>query len=317
MSARDCVMITVNNITKNFGKIAAVRGVSFTIAAGEVVGFLGPNGAGKSTTMRMITGYMPPSSGSIHIAGEDQAANPTRAKSKIGYLPESAALYTAMEVTDFLKFMGNMRGLSGSTLLQRLQFVVHECQLQSVLGREIATLSKGYRQRVGLAQALLHDPDILILDEPTVGLDPNQIVEIRELIKNIGKVKTILLSTHILPEVSATCQRVLIMNQGKIVAEGTPESLTSGELQQAMYQVTVRGPCVAITASLQSIPGCVAVTLIRSIGDENHFVLTFAGDCDASESIFHNIVKGGWSLSLLMRERKSLEDVFKQLTKAA
>ena len=310
-------MITVNNVTKNFGQIAAVRGVSFTIAAGEVVGFLGPNGAGKSTTMRMIAGYLPPSSGSIHIAGVDQAQNPGRAKSKIGYLPESAALYTDMEVSDFLKFMGRMHGLTKDTLLTRLKFVVRECQLQSVLGRKIETLSKGFRQRVGLAQALLHDPDILILDEPTVGLDPNQIIEIRELIKNIGKVKTVLLSTHILPEVSATCQRVLIINQGKIVAEGTPESLTLGALQQSMYQVTVRGPQSAIAASLQSISGCVAVTLLKSAGDENSFALTFTGDNDASESIFHCVVAGGWSLSLLMRERKNLEDVFKQLTKAA
>lgn len=310
-------MISVENVTKNFGAIRAVNGVSFQIETGEVVGFLGPNGAGKSTTMRMITGFLPPTSGRVDIGGTDMAKDPVAAKAKIGYLPESAALYTDMEVTDFLFFMGRMRGMTSAKLAERLKAVVRQCQLEGVLGRKIATLSKGYRQRVGLAQALLHDPDILILDEPTVGLDPNQIFEIRELIRDIGRHKTILLSTHILQEVSATCQRVIIINGGRIVAQGTPDSLTSGDLSQASYRTAIRGSAERIQEELLKLPGALNVALNRSEGDLHHFTIAASGAEDLSEMIFQMVVRNNGSLALLTREKQSLEDVFKQLTKHA
>lgn len=310
-------MISVENVSKNFGAIRAVNGVSFKIETGEVVGFLGPNGAGKSTTMRMITGFLPVTEGRVEIGGIDMAANPVAAKAKIGYLPESAALYTDMEVTDFLLFMGRMRGMAAAKLNERLKAVVRQCQLEGVLGRKIATLSKGYRQRVGLAQALLHDPDILILDEPTVGLDPNQIFEIRELIRDIGRHKTILLSTHILQEVSATCQRVIIINAGRVVAEGTPESLTAGDMTQASYRTAIRGAAQPIRDELMKLPGVISVTLSRSEGDLHHFAVSASGAEDLSELIFQMVVANNGSLALLTREKRSLEDVFKQLTKYA
>lgn len=310
-------MISVENVSKKFGAIRAVNGVSFKIETGEVVGFLGPNGAGKSTTMRMITGFLPATEGRVEISGIDMAANPVAAKAKIGYLPESAALYTDMEVTDFLMFMGRMRGMTAAKLHERLKAVIRQCQLEGVLGRKIATLSKGYRQRVGLAQALLHDPDILVLDEPTVGLDPNQIFEIRELIRDIGRHKTILLSTHILQEVSATCQRVIIINGGRIVAEGTPESLTAGDMTQASYRTAIRGAAQPIREELMKLPGVTSVALSRSEGDLHHFTVSASGAEDLSELIFRMVVQNNGSLALLTREKRSLEDVFKQLTKHA
>lgn len=307
-------MISVQNVKKSFGPIQAVKGVSFTINQSEVVGFLGPNGAGKSTTMRMITGYLPPNSGHIEIAGLDLAEHTSKAQKHIGYLPESAAIYNDMEVTDFLLFMGRIRGLSQNQLKNRLKAVIEKCQLKKILGRKIQNISKGYRQRVGLAQALLHDPDILILDEPTVGLDPNQILEIRELIKEIGKTKTILLSTHILQEVSATCQRVIILNEGQIAAEGTPEYLTSGEMEQATYLVKVRGPEKTILEELKKLPGFTKAETKSSQQDLHEFVIHSAHQDDLSEEIFHLAVQNQWSLAKLDRVHMTLEDVFKKLT---
>lgn len=310
-------MIQIENISKSFGSIQAVKNLSFTIDTGEVVGFLGPNGAGKSTTMRMITGFLPPTSGRVLVDNIDVTRQPVAAKSRIGYLPESAAIYVEMEVSDYLSFMGQMRGMASVRLKERLKAVVNQCQLNKVLGRRIGTLSKGYRQRVGLAQALLHDPDILILDEPTVGLDPNQILEIRELIRDIGKTKTILLSTHILQEVSATCQRVIIINDGIIVAQGTPDSLTEGKVEQSQYRVVLRGDASLIRGELARLTGFVEAALIRSEGDVHHFAVLAATTRDLGEEIFHMAVRNNLILSQLVRERQSLEDVFKQLTKQA
>lgn len=308
-------MISIENVHKSFGSVHAVKGLSFEINAGEVVGFLGPNGAGKSTTMRMITGFLPPTSGRIRVSGFDITTSPVKAKSRIGYLPESSALYANMEVTEFLSFMGRMRGLSGGLLKDRLKTVVKQCQLQNILGRPIHAASKGYRQRVGLASALLHDPDILILDEPTVGLDPNQILEIRELIRAIGKVKTILLSTHILQEVSATCQRVIIISEGKIVAEGTPDELTSGHLEHPTYQVALRGDLALIHEELAKLPHYAESATLTSDDGVHHILLKTTGHLDLSETIFELAVQRGWKLSRLLKEKVSLEDVFKRLTK--
>jgi ABC-2 type transport system ATP-binding protein len=245
-------MISLSNVSKFYGAVRAVDGITLEIGRGEIVGFIGPNGAGKSTTMRMITGFMPPTSGKLTVGGVDAVAEPKTAKAKIGYLPESAAVYTDMEVTDFLRFMGKMHGLPPTTLRQRLKVVICQCQIEKVLGRKINTLSKGYRQRVGLAQALLHDPEILILDEPTVGLDPNQIIDVRGVIREISHNKTILLSTHILSEVEAICQRIVLINEGRVVAQGTLAEMRAehggGSLEEVFIKLTktpvTRGNCI-------------------------------------------------------------------------
>lgn len=307
-------MLSVQNIKKSFDTTVAVNDVSFEIRQGEVVGFLGPNGAGKSTTMRIITGFLNADSGTVRIGDVELSKNPVKAKKMIGYLPESAALYQDMEVTDFLGFMGKMRGLDGSNLKERLRTVTRQCQLGSALGKRIHTLSKGYRQRVGLAQALIHDPQILVLDEPTVGLDPNQITEIRELIRDIGRTKTILLSTHILPEVSATCGRVIIINAGKIVAEGTPETLSQNQIKKSLYHVAIRGDVELITARLKDLPGFVSSHIKQGQNNLHQVTLETQVSEDLSETIFDLAVQNQWRLSKLTREHMSLEDVFKDLT---
>lgn len=307
-------MISLQNISKHFGPIRAVDDISFDIKTGEVVGFLGPNGAGKSTTMRMITGFLSANSGSIKIADQDILLDPVNAKRRIGYLPESAALYFEMVVTDFLVFMGRMRQLDQATIRKRLKIVAQQCQIDKVLTRKIGDLSKGFKQRVGLAQALLHDPDILILDEPTVGLDPNQIGEIRELIKEIGKTKTILLSTHILSEVTGTCQKVIIINDGKIVAQGTPHSLIHGSIQKTTYRVSLRADLDAIRSRFSQLPHFLELEVLRSEECFHHILVHCNGGDDLSERIFDLAVENSWGLSQLVREQRTLEDVFKHLT---
>lgn len=308
-------MLSVKSIKKVFDDTVAVDDVSFEIRQGEVVGFLGPNGAGKSTTMRIITGYLNPDSGTVKIGETDLSNNPVRAKQMIGYLPESAALYQDMEVTDFLIFMGKMRGLKGLRLMDRMRTVVRQCQLSTVLGKTIHTLSKGYRQRVGLAQALIHDPQILVLDEPTVGLDPNQITEIRDLIRDIGKHKTILLSTHILPEVTATCGRVIIINNGRIVAEGSPETLSETQIKKSLYHVAIRGDIHLIESRLKDLPGYLESQIEKSLGDLHHVTVTTKADDDLSETIFELAVQNRWRLARLTRDGMSLEEVFRDLTR--
>ncbi len=237
-------MINVRSLSKKFGTKIAVNNLSFSVKKGEVLGFLGPNGAGKSTTMRMITGFIPPTSGDIEICGVPLTNDPIAAKSHIGYLPESAPLYDDMTVTDFLRFSAQMRGLKGNSEKEAVEKVIETCFLQNVAPQSIRTLSKGYRHRTCLAQALIHDPDVLILDEPTDGLDPNQKHEVRRLIKRLGETKAILFSTHILEEVDASCTRALIIDQGNIVADGTPAELRAqsgtDSLQDLFYNLTTR-----------------------------------------------------------------------------
>ena len=235
-------MIEVSNLTKQFGHKKAVDDLSFSVKKGEVLGFLGPNGAGKSTTMRVVTGFLPPTIGEVHICGISMVARPEQAKRKIGYLPESAPLYNDMSVTGFLRFCADMRQLSGAAKSEAVERAIETCFLQSVARQAVDTLSKGYRHRTCLAQALLHDPEVLVLDEPTDGLDPNQKHEVRNLIKRLGEDKVILFSTHILEEVEAACTRAVIVDQGKIVADGTPDELKAqsgtGSLQDLFRQVT-------------------------------------------------------------------------------
>jgi ABC-2 type transport system ATP-binding protein len=306
-------VITVEHLTKQYGRVTAVDDISFEVPKGEILGFLGPNGAGKTTTMRILTGYMPPTSGTATIAGHDVFKESIEARRHIGYLPETVPLYPEMSPRNYLHFIGKLRGLDGKTRRARIDDVAEKCKITDMLDRLIGKLSKGYRQRVGLAQALLADPEVLILDEPTVGLDPRQIVETRQVIRNLAGEHTVILSTHILPEVSVTCQRVIIINRGKVAAIDTPENLQRRMRGTDEIEVEVRGPSEAVKAALQSIPEVLAVQE-RSNGSEASL---FAIDCssgrDLREDIARTIVERGWGLRGLRPAAVSLEEVFVQL----
>jgi ABC-2 type transport system ATP-binding protein len=242
-SSADVPMIEAQGLSKFYGGFAASRDVTFSINQGEVAAFLGPNGAGKSTTMKLLTGYLAPSEGSARVAGFDMASERIQGAQRLGYLPENGPLYADMTPRTLLNFFADLRGMSPRQFDERFQSVVHTCNLESVLGKPIGKLSKGFRQRVGMAQALLHDPDVLILDEPTAGLDPNQIREVRKMIRELGKSKTILLSTHILQEVEAMCNRVVFINEGRLVFDGTPAQLSEqhADLDERFHQLTTAG----------------------------------------------------------------------------
>ncbi|HET6201856.1 MAG TPA: ATP-binding cassette domain-containing protein [Planctomycetota bacterium] len=306
-------MIRVQGLTKRYGPVVALEEVSFEIGRGEVVGFLGPNGAGKTTTMKILTGYLYPDRGGAEVAGHSVLREPLAVKRQIGYLPENTPLYAEMRVDHYLDFAGAVRGMPRGERRGAIERVAGTCALEGVLKKAVGELSRGYRQRVGLAQALLHDPPILVLDEPTSGLDPNQIVEIRGLIARLGREKTILLSTHILPEVRDTCRRVLILHRGRIVADGSPESLAAGEAGEVALFVTLRGANGA-QALLASLPGVRGVDpLGKEDGRERFRVLVPSGEA-VEERIFDATVARGWKLLELRRETKTLEDVFRRLT---
>ncbi len=309
--AESQVMVEARSLAKEYGATRAVNDVSFQVSRGEVVGFLGPNGAGKSTTMKMLTGYLNPTAGSALVGGTDVADDPIAAKRMIGYLPESAPLYEEMMVVDLLNYVADIRGVEGPQRRERLQTICHRCGLDDVLGKNVGQLSKGYRQRVGLAQAMVHDPDLLILDEPTSGLDPNQIVEIRELIRELGREKTVILSTHILPEVQASCDRIIIISNGKLVADDTPEMLSGGG--GAVVRVVVKGED-SFEGTLSALPGVLGV---RAMGEESGgraFRLSCSPGSDPREHVFRAAVEKGMTLIDLHREHASLEDTFRQLT---
>ena len=309
-------MIQVRHLFKRFGPTTAVRDVSFDVARGEVLGFLGPNGAGKTTTMRILTGYIPPTDGSAEIAGHNLSTESLAIRRQVGYLPESSPLYGDMEVEDFLRFIAEIRGIPSSEIRGKINRMIGLCGLEDVVGRIIHHLSKGYRQRVGLAQAMIHDPDILILDEPTSGLDPNQIVEIRELIKELGRKKTVILSTHILPEVSATCGRILIINEGSIVASGTPEELSARMEKGGLLHVTIRaGSREDVERTFADAPFIEEVSPLDGGGDGLHRFSIRSTESDGlSERVFQIAVEKGWSLAELHAESVTLEDVFRRLT---
>ncbi len=308
-------MISVQNISKNFGETAALRGVSFEVQKGEVLGFLGPNGAGKSTTMRIITCFLPADSGAVTVAGFDVYDDSLEVRRRLGYLPENAPLYHDMKVTEFLDYIADIRQIDPAVRPSQIGKMVEVCGLGSVLHKNIAHLSRGYRQRVGLAQSMLHDPDILILDEPTLGLDPNQIIEIRELIKHLGREKTVILCSHILPEVAATCSRIIIINDGRIAASGSPDELTSKAGGAPVVSITVRGPAGEVAARLDQVGG---VTAVRVEGDPEdglqRFTVTGSEGTRPGEDLFRAVVDGGWSISDLRQESATLEDVFTKLT---
>jgi len=301
-------MIRVEGLTKEYGPMRALDQLSFSVNEGEILGFLGPNGAGKTTTMRILTGYMPPTSGHVSVAGCDVVERSLEARRHIGYLPESVPLYGEMTVYDYLDFCAAIRGVSRRE--KAIDRVVEACDLGDVSERLIGKLSKGYRQRVGIAQALVHDPDVLVLDEPTIGLDPRQILSVRELIKGLGGEHTVILSTHILPEVSQVCERVLIINHGKIVAEDTPARLTSG-LQGGM-RVRLRLAHAAPEAP-ETLARVAGVTTVTPMGDGTYEVVC-EGVADPRSELAAAAVNRGWGLLELTPVTMSLEEIFIQLT---
>jgi ABC-2 type transport system ATP-binding protein len=317
------VMIRVENLTKDYGPTRAVDKVTFSVHKGEVLGFLGPNGAGKSTTMKMLTCFLSPTAGTARVAGFDVFDQSLEVRRRIGYLPEDTPIYRDMTVLEYLQFAAELRGMDPAKSPGRIKEIGGRCGLGDVAGKLVGELSKGYRQRLGLAQAMLHDPDILILDEPTSGLDPNQIVEIRSLIKEIGKERTVILSTHILPEVQATCSRILIISGGKLVADGTPEALRARE-KRGRYRVVVhangaafRAPETsreAIRASLGKLPGVGACETVSGEDGAFSFGLDSATSDDLRPLLFKAAVENKWTLLELVRESVSLEDVFRNLT---
>jgi ABC-2 type transport system ATP-binding protein len=307
-------MISVRNLTKTFGPTVAVDDISFEVTSGEVLGFLGPNGAGKTTTMRVLTCYLTPDKGDVTIAGFDIREDSLEVRRRVGYLPENAPVYQDMDVASYLAFVAEVRGIAKSEIPGRIRAMIDTCGLERVMGRNIGQLSKGFKQRVGLAQTLIHDPDILILDEPTTGLDPSQIIEIRELIKAIGKERTVILSTHILPEVEATCSRVLIINEGRIVASGTPEELQAVAGGEQTVYVSVSAGGAPVDAGLAGIESVTSVTRVADMGDYKRYMVKSAGDIDVGEAVFKMAVANNWNLNELRRETLSLEDIFLRLT---
>jgi len=307
-------MIEVRNLHKTFGLTVALDGVNFDVHKGEVLGFLGPNGAGKTTTMRIITGFLRPDAGTVRVAGFDISETPIEVKKRVGYLPEDNPLYNDMTVTEYLKFVGEVRGLKNGGMKEAFERVVNTCGLKEVVKRPIGELSKGFKQRVGLAQVLLHDPEILILDEPTSGLDPTQIVEIRELIKELGKEKTILLSTHILPEVSVTSTRVVIINRGKIVASGTIEELTEKARGGEATYVELKASKEEVEETFSQTSWISSFTFIEEENGKIRYALKGKDGDDIRESLFYLVRDKGWTLFELYREKATLEEVFLELT---
>jgi ABC-2 type transport system ATP-binding protein len=304
-------MIEVEGLTKFYGPIGAVRNVSFEIEKGEVVGFLGPNGAGKSTTIRILTCYMPPTSGKATVEGLDVIEDSLRIREKIGYLPESVPLYKDLTVNRFLRFAASSKGVEAKRVSAEISRVVSACGLEKNANRIIRNLSKGYRQRVGLAQALLNNPSVLILDEPTIGLDPSQIIEIRRLIQDLREERTILLSSHILPEVAQLCQRVIIINKGEIVATDSTANLTSQLQKTIKIVLEVSGPSQALVQEIENMAGVEKVT-VESNGT-SRFVIETDPSTDMRPKIASMAVEKGCGLLELSRIQLSLEDIFMQL----
>jgi len=310
--------IAVRNLTKLYGTEKAVNNISFDVKTGEILGFLGPNGAGKTTTMKIITCYMPPTSGSVEVEGFDIADHSLEVRKKIGYLPELNPLYMDMNVVEYLEYSARLHGLKDALLRSRLKEMIDVCGIADVRHKDIGELSKGFRQRAGLAQAMIHDPDVLILDEPTSGLDPNQIVEIRNLIRQLGRAKTVVLSTHILSEVQATCDRVIIVNEGTIVADGTLEQLRQdfhgSEKISLELKANTTNAMTAIYPKFKEISHVESVEYGGQEGDLHKFSILAGKGFDIREEIFRRTVSEGWVLMEMSRKATSLEEVFRKLT---
>ncbi len=308
-------MIEVENLTKRYGSTVAVDSISFSVQPREVLGFLGPNGAGKTTTMKVLTGYLYPDGGSVRVGGCDVGSESIEVRRKIGYLPENAPLYLEMNVLEYLAFISEVRRIERSRRRARLEEMIAVCGIEAVLKKDIGDLSKGYRQRVGLAQALIHHPEVLVLDEPTSGLDPNQIIEIRNLIRSLGKERTVILSTHILPEVTAVCSRVVIISNGRIVGTGTTEDLSRRAMSEERIEAAIKGPADQVAQRLRSLERVRDVRRLDDGADGAHrFDVILARDPANGELLFRAVVEADWVLTELRRQEASLEDVFKRLT---
>ncbi len=308
-------MIEIQNLTKSYGQIKAVDDISFTVEKGEVLGFLGPNGAGKSTTMNIITGFIPSTEGTVKVCGYDIMESPEEVKKRIGYLPELPPLYMDMTINEYLNFVADLKLVNKKQKKGQISDVMELVKLGDVRGRLIKNLSKGYKQRVGLAQSLLGAPEVLILDEPTVGLDPMQIIEIRKLIKALGKQHTIILSSHILPEVSAVCERVVIINKGKIAAIDTPENLSKGMGTVSKLSATIVGPKSSIVSGIEEISGIKYVEPhIEKDTDAIEYIIESDKEIDIRQPLFFAMAKAGYPIIELKSLDLSLEEIFLQLT---
>ncbi|NLN64342.1 MAG: ATP-binding cassette domain-containing protein [Clostridiaceae bacterium] len=308
-------MIEIQNLTKHYGEIKAVEDVNFTVNKGEILGFLGPNGAGKTTTMNIITGYIPSTSGTVKVDGFDIMEQPREVKKRIGYLPEQPPLYMDMTVTDYLDFCSALKEVDKKEWKGQKNDIMELVKITHVQHRLVRNLSKGYRQRVGLAQALVGAPDVLVLDEPTVGLDPKQIIEIRKLIKALGKNHTIILSSHILPEVSAVCERIVIINKGQVVATDTPEQLSKNLGDYTRFTMTIAGPDKKVSEMLKQIYGIKYLEVQSKVNDDEFsYVIEADKDVDVRKPIFHRLAEAGYPILELRSLGMSLEDIFLQLT---
>jgi len=309
-------LIELKNITKYYGDFPAVTDISFKIEKGEIVGLLGPNGAGKSTTMKMITGFMPPTSGELTVDGNDIVSQSIEARKKIGYLPETVPLYTDMTVYSYIEYMGMLRGLNKKNIKSKVDNVIEICKLEDYRNSLISKLSKGFRQRVGISQAIIHEPEVLVLDEPTIGIDPNQVVETRQLIKNLSGEHTLILSSHILPEVSSICERVLIIHEGEIAASDTIENLSSLMSGKNKVEADIIGSPEAIVAELEKINNVKSVqfSINRSSSEFSTFSIESEISSDIRSEIAKIIINNDWGLIRLQSMGMSLEDIFLQIT---
>jgi len=306
-------MIEIKNLTKKFGSNKVLDDITFSVNKGEVLGFLGPNGAGKTTTMKIITSFWLPTSGHVSIDGIDIKMDSLKTRTKVGYLPETVPLYDDMLTYEYLRFVAEVRGIETGKIKERIREVSNDCGLKSVIRKPIEELSKGYRQRVGLAQAIMHNPDVLILDEPTTGLDPNQVVEIRDLIKEIGQEKTVIFSTHILGEVSATCDRVIIINDGKIVGEGSPAELAKKAGSQEIIYVKIKGPKAEVMEKLKDMENVAKVEVKDKESDEVYgYEIEPKAGVDLREYLSMTVMQNGWSILEFNKKSVSLEDVFRE-----
>jgi len=305
-------MISIRELSKRYGEVLAVDRISLEIPEGQVMGLLGPNGAGKSTTLRVLTGYLQPTEGTIFVDGQDVRTHAEEAKSIIGYLPESSPLYPDMLVFDYLDYIAGVRNIDKDKKYARIRELADLCGIRSVMHKDIASLSKGYRQRVGLALAMMSDPKILVLDEPTSGLDPNQIREIRSIIKEIGRQKTVIFSTHILSEAEATCDRVVIINQGQVAADGTMAELSAGAGDSNTLHISLQGAAEKEAVNLlKKVEG---VRSVDSLASKDHLDLSLTGSGDLRAPVYQAVKKTDWMLLDFHQEQQSLEDIFKELT---
>ena len=308
-------MIRIENLTRTYGPTLAVDDISLEVKTGEVLGFLGPNGAGKTTTMRVITCFMLPTKGNVYVDDLNVYDHSMEIRRKIGYLPENAPVYLDMNVMDYLEYVSDLREVPKNRKKERMSEMVDVCGLKTVLGKDIGELSRGFRQRVGLAQAMIHDPEILVLDEPTLGLDPNQIAEIRNLIKKLGKEKTVILSTHILPEVQATCDRVVIIDEGKIVADGTTDDLRRSYMGAAKVTVELKAAPENAVDLFNALPGVESVSDTASTATGNHLIdIETKPGVDIREDVFNLAVQNKWTILEMHTVETELEDIFRHLT---